>query len=103
MDRAALLASLETANRHVSDGQRHIERQREIVARLEQRGRGASHTAKVARELLASMQRIQRSHVGHRSQIKAELARVDEPALSTLTSIGAERWRDAHIEGQERS
>src|SRR5215813_11763342 len=72
MHRTALLATLETANRHVADGERHIERQREIVARLEERGRGTSHTATIARELLHSMERIQRAE-----QIKAELARLD--------------------------
>jgi hypothetical protein len=54
MHRATLLAVLETANRHIAEGERHIERQREIVARLEQQGRGTSHTAVVARELLLS-------------------------------------------------
>ena len=61
MDRTVLLATLETANRHIAEGERHIERQREIVARLEQQGRGASRTATVARELLHSMERVQRA------------------------------------------
>jgi hypothetical protein len=103
MHRAALLATLETANRHIAEGQRHIEQQREIVARLEQRGRGSSHTATVARELLRSMERIQRSHLGHRDQLRAELARVDVPAALIDASIGVERGRDTHIEVQERS
>jgi hypothetical protein len=85
MDRAALLATLETANRHIAGGERRIEQQREIVSRLEQRGRGISHTAAVARELLGSMKRIQRSHLNHRDQLKAELARVDESALFVIT------------------
>jgi len=108
MHRTALLATLETANRHVADGERHIERQREIVARLEERGRGTSHTATIARELLHSMERIQRAHLSHREQIKAELARLDgfdrslPPSLiSALTD--AERGRDGHIEAVERS
>lgn len=77
MDRAALLATLETANRHIADGERHVEQQREILTRLEERGRGASHTATIAREVLASMQRIQRAHLSHRDQVRAEIARLD--------------------------
>jgi len=105
MDRTVLLATLETANRHIAEGERHIERQREIVARLEQQGRGASRTATVARELLHSMQRVQRAHLSHRDQLRAELARLAEPALSALinASTGAERERDKRIEVQERS
>jgi hypothetical protein len=108
MDRAALLATLETANRHIAEGERHIEQQREIVARLEQRGRGASHTATIARQLLLSMERVQRAHRSHRDQVKAGLARLDDfersPLLSSINaSTGAERGSDAYTEVQERS
>ena len=108
MDRTVLLATLETANRHIAEGERHIERQREIVARLEQQGRGASRTATVARELLHSMQRVQRAHLSHRDQLKAELAHrdaIEESSLPSLinASTDAERGRDTHIEVQERS
>jgi hypothetical protein len=49
------------------------------------------------------MERIQRSHFGHRDQLRAELARVDEPATLIDASIRAKRGRDTHIEVQERS
>jgi hypothetical protein len=57
---------------------------------------------------LLSMERVQRAHVSHRDQIRAELARLDSvdgpPALWSINnSTGAERGRDAYIEGQERS
>lgn len=108
MYRAALLDTLEAANRHVAEGQRHIERQRDIVTRLEQRARGTSQTAIIARQLLLSMERVQRAHLNHRDQIRAELARLDtidgSPLSWSINSpTGAELGRDAHIEGQERS
>lgn len=105
MDRAALLATLDAANRHVAEREQRIERQRRLVASLEQHGRGVSRTSKVARELLASMERSQRAHVGHRNQITAELARLDETTVSALITAltSTERWRDANIEGQDKS
>lgn len=108
MHGAALLAVLETANRHIAEGERRIEHQRDILTRLEERGRGASHTATIAREVLASMERVQRAHLSHRDQVKAELARLDDfarsPLLSSINaSTGAERGRDANTGVQERS
>ena len=106
MDRTVLLATLETANRHIAEGERHIERQREIVARFDQRGRGASHTATVARELSHSMERVQCAHLSHRGQLKAELSRLDAveplPSLINVTT-DAECGRDTHIAVQEGS
>jgi hypothetical protein len=108
MNTAALLETLDAANRHIAEGEKHIERQREIVAGLERRGRGASDTAKIARELLHSMERVQRAHLSHRHQLKAELDRVtgDEqtPMRSLINaSTDAERGSDTRIEFQERS
>src|SRR3974390_3615206 len=47
---------------HVIAGEEHIARQREIVRRLERAGRGNSETAKVALDLLHSMELAQREH-----------------------------------------
>lgn len=105
MDRAALLAVLETANRHIAEGNRHIERQREIVTRLEQHGRGTLQTATVARELLLSMERIQRAHLSHREQVRAELGSLDlaRARSSVNDATDAERGCDTHIEVREKS
>ncbi len=44
-----------TAERKVAEGERQISRQREIVARLEQSGRGRSEMADVARNMLRAL------------------------------------------------
>jgi len=62
------LASVE---KHVIDGERHIAQQREIVRRLVQVGRGNSETAKIARELLNSIEVAQRAHIAHRDQLRS--------------------------------
>jgi hypothetical protein len=46
MKRAMLLDHLAYVERHISDGERHLLRQREIVDELERHGRGDSQTAK---------------------------------------------------------
>ena len=46
---------------HVIAGEEHIARQREIIRRLEHAGRGKSETAKLARDLLHSVQLAQRA------------------------------------------
>jgi hypothetical protein len=54
------------------------------------------------------MERVQRAHLSHRDQLKAELGRLDAVEESPLPSLinastDAERGRDTHIEVQERS
>jgi hypothetical protein len=54
------------------------------------------------------MQRVQRAHLSHRDQLKAELAHrdaIEESSLPSLinASTDAERGRDTHIEVQEKS
>jgi predicted nucleic acid-binding Zn-ribbon protein len=67
---------------HVIAGEQHIVKQREIIRRLEHAGRGNSETAKVARDLLHSMELAQRAHIAHRDQLRA-LVKPFEKAHST--------------------
>jgi hypothetical protein len=80
MDRVAISAQLATAERHVVEGQDHIGRQREIVARLERAGRGHSWTAKLARDLLRTLEMTQRVHVAHYNQLRSLMNQRSEEA-----------------------
>ena len=62
MDRETELAHLATAEKAVSDGERHIQHQEQIVAELDRDG----HDTKEALALLATFRRIQTQHVAHR-------------------------------------
>jgi hypothetical protein len=62
----------------------------------------------VARELLRSMEHVQRAHRSHRDQLREQLARFDGVDGSPVPSLvnaatDAERGRDTHIEVQERT
>jgi hypothetical protein len=84
MDRVAISAQLATAERHVVEGQDHIDRQREIVARLERAGRGHSWTAKLARDLLRTLEITQRVHVAHYDQLRSLMdQRSEEATINT--------------------
>ena len=61
---------LEMAERHVLEGERHIARQRRLLAWLEQADRGKSESAKVAREILTTFEKIQALHVADRDRLK---------------------------------
>jgi predicted nucleic acid-binding Zn-ribbon protein len=65
------LAELAEVEGHVIAGAEHIARQREIIRRLERAGRGNSETAKMARDLLHSMELAQRAHIAHRDQLRS--------------------------------
>ena len=69
MDRTLLKQHLARAERHLAEGQAHIEKQRAIIATLEQRGQDAG----MARELLANLLRTQELHEQNREQILREL------------------------------
>ena len=62
---------------HVIAGEQHIDQQREIIRRLVRAGRGNSQTAKIARDLLNSMELAQRAHVAHRDQLRSLVNRGD--------------------------
>lgn len=64
-------AELEQAERHIREGEAHIERQLEIVAELERDGHALA-CAK-ARSLLNVFQETQKSHVDHRAMILREI------------------------------
>jgi hypothetical protein len=65
MDRAILLRNLARAEAHVAQGERHIERQHEIIAALDRSGFDAGS----ARRTLALFEDLQRLHVGNRERL----------------------------------
>ena len=67
-----LLNQLAMAERHITEGEQHIVRQREIVARL-RRNRPGSETHKQALALLDTLERTQRAHLAERNQLRQEL------------------------------
>jgi hypothetical protein len=70
MDRAMLLEHLATALRNVSEGERHIAQQHEIIASLERDGLDTS----AAKVVLLQFEDLQGMHVAHRDRLKNELA-----------------------------
>jgi hypothetical protein len=72
MDLASLREHLELAERHVSDGERHLARQRELIAELERDGHVA--TAGRARALLVAMEQSQALHVLGRDRLREKIA-----------------------------
>lgn len=76
MKRAMLLDHLAYVERHISDGERHLLRQREIVDELERHGRGDSQTAKMAREILATFEMSQTQHLNDRAHLLLELRQI---------------------------
>jgi hypothetical protein len=71
-ERAMLERHLALAEAHVIQGVGHLARQREIVAELERDGH--ADAAQNARDLLATFEMTQKSHVGDRDRISAEIA-----------------------------
>jgi hypothetical protein len=69
MNRQFIADHLAHVERHIRDGERHLLRQREIVAELENHGRGHSQTANMAREILASFEMAQSQHLNDRAQL----------------------------------
>lgn len=62
MDRETDLAHFASAEKAVIEGERHIQRQEQVVAELDRDG----HDTTEALALLASFWRIQAQHVAHR-------------------------------------
>jgi hypothetical protein len=69
MDRATLLDHLAIALRNVSEGERHIAQQHEIIASLERDGFDAS----AAKAVLLQFEELQRMHIADRDRLKKEL------------------------------
>ncbi len=69
MDRETIQRHLLLAEMHVSQGERHVARQREIVAELKDDGRDLE----TARNLLARFEELYAQHVADRDRIRREL------------------------------
>jgi hypothetical protein len=69
MDRAMLLEHLATALRNVSDGERHIAQQHQIIASLERDGLDTS----AAKDVLLQFEDLQGIHIAHRDRLKKGL------------------------------
>ena len=69
MDRAMLKQHLAQAEGHIALGERHIVRQRKLVAELEQKG---CDTAE-AKRLLASFEELQAMHIADRDRLRRQL------------------------------
>ena len=70
MDRALLERHLVQAELHVTQGEHHVARQREIIAGLANDGRGL----RSAQALLSEFQRMLVLHIAHRDLVRTELA-----------------------------
>jgi hypothetical protein len=73
VDRALIESHLAQAERNISEGERHLARQRELVARLEQDG----HDATQARKSFALFEELQALHIAHRDWLRNELAQAE--------------------------
>jgi hypothetical protein len=98
MDRATIGVQLATSERHVIDGQGHIDQQREIVARLERAGRGSTWTAKLARDLLHTLEMTQRAHVAHYNQLRLLMDQRSEEATINASHLESADDRGQHLE-----
>ena len=58
--------ALEMAERHVADGERHVFRQREIVAQMTERSQPTDN----ALDLLQTFEELQREYVLHRNRLR---------------------------------
>jgi len=88
MDRAVLIEHLSQAERHVADGVRHVEQQRERVKEL---GRGGPDCRRAV-SLLEQFEVLLAMHIQDRNNITAELAKskpdeVTEPALTIVFEL----------------
>jgi len=75
MNRATLRDHLAYVERHIRDSERHLARQREIVAELERHGHGHSRTAQTARDILVSFEMAQSAHLNDRVHLLLALRR----------------------------
>jgi hypothetical protein len=76
MKRSQLLDHLAHVERHIRDGERHLLRQREIVAELERHGRGHSQTTKLAKDVLAAFEMSQSVHLNDRAHLLQALREI---------------------------
>ena len=69
MDRAVWDAHLAQAEQAIAQGERHIARQKELIAELEVDG----HDGRAARELLAQFECMQALHIAHWERLRREV------------------------------
>jgi hypothetical protein len=74
MDRQTIAEHLALAERHVAEGQDHIERQRMVIAELER----DRHDTTRAKELLDTFKTTQALHIADRDRLRQELAAARE-------------------------
>jgi hypothetical protein len=75
MDRDFLKHRLALVERQIVDAEQHLTLRRDILARLELDGLGASETADITRDRLRRMEQNLRAHTVERNQIQAQLRR----------------------------
>jgi len=110
--RRKTITHIEQAERLVAEGERHIARQREIVAGLRRRrGPGNSEVLRKALELLQTLELAQQAYIADRSRLQAALAKnadtspliVQRPLFCVVLRDGGEwlieaEWPDGSIE-----
>lgn len=70
MDHAILREHLALVEQHIRDGERHIGRQRQLIAELQRSG----HDSSTAQDLLRSYEQSQSLHIAKRDRMRQELA-----------------------------
>jgi len=77
MNRNLVIAHLAQVERHIRESERHLSRQREIVAELDRHGHGHSQTAKMARDILDSFETAQSEHLNDRARLLKTLQEIN--------------------------
>lgn len=70
MDRALIQDHLAMAERHVAEGEEHLDRQTALIAELERDG----HDSRTARDLLGTLKESLALHIADRDRLRRELA-----------------------------
>jgi hypothetical protein len=69
MDRALLRRHLAQTERYITEGERHIADQRDLIVKLERDGHDTVH----ARRLLIQFEELQALHIAARERLQAQL------------------------------
>jgi hypothetical protein len=69
MDKNTIRDHLALARRHVTEAERHLAQQRELIARLERDG----HDASASKDLLGQFEQLYTLHVADRDRLEKEL------------------------------
>lgn len=70
MERAVVMQRLAQAERHAADGEKHVARQRDLVAEIGRDG----HDTELALMLLIRFEELQALNISDRDRLRAELA-----------------------------